>query len=127
LDIGGPDIAVTPKLVVAMSIILHELSTNAAKYGALSVENGRVRVSWSIVDGESPKVMLDWQESGGPLVAPPGRKGFGSRLIEGLLSGELGGSVRSDYDPLGLRCHIEASLDIDWATEPSPHSEELEA
>ena len=126
LDIGGPDTAVSPKLVVAMSMILHELSTNAAKYGALSVETGRVRVSWSIVYGESPKLLLDWEEIGGPSVIPPDRKGFGTRLIEGLLTGELGGSVHSDYDPSGLRCHIEASLDAEWSTEPGPKGESHE-
>ena len=107
-------------------MILHELSTNAAKYGALSVETGRVRVSWSIVYGESPKLLLDWEEIGGPSVIPPDRKGFGTRLIEGLLTGELGGSVHSDYDPSGLRCHIEASLDAEWSTEPGPKGESHE-
>ena len=116
-EISGPAVPASPKLVVALSLILHELSTNAAKYGALSADAGRVRVSWVIDEAEKPKLMLDWHESDGPDVEPPTRKGFGSRLIEGLLVGELGGQVRSDFHPSGLHCRIEALLDVDWSTQ----------
>ncbi len=123
IDILGPDTAVTPKLVVALSLILHELSTNAAKYGALSTEAGRIHISWSVEDMHPPKLFLNWIEVGGPVVVPPVRKGFGSRLIEGLLPGELGGSVDVTYEPEGLQCHIQASLDIDWASQPADYSD----
>lgn len=118
VEIGGQDTPVSPKLVLALSLILHELATNAAKYGALSTDAGRVSVSWSIEDSVSPKLLLDWKEAGGPLVTAPTRKGFGSRLIQSMLSGESG-SVRSDYHLEGLHCHIEASLEADWASESS--------
>lgn len=121
--IAGPDIPAPPKLVVALSLILHELCTNAAKYGALSADTGQVSVAWSIEEQEGPKLLIDWLERGGPVVDVPTRRGFGSRLIEGLLRGELGGSVHSKYDPSGLHCQIVASLEADWATEGSISSE----
>lgn len=117
LDVWGPDTSVSPKLVVALSLILHELSTNAAKYGALSTAAGRVRVSWSVEETDPPRLLMEWEESGGPIVNPPTRKGFGTRLIESLLSGELGGRAQSSYEPTGLRCRFIASLDSDWAME----------
>jgi two-component sensor histidine kinase len=86
---------------------LHELATNATKYGALSRAGGRVSVRWE-KDGD--KLRLNWEESGGPAVSPPAHKGFGSRLIERLLASELGGEVKLDYDPAGVRCAITAQL-----------------
>jgi two-component system, chemotaxis family, CheB/CheR fusion protein len=89
---------------------LHELATNAAKYGALSNETGRVRVVWETSrDGPAKSVRLSWQESGGPPVNPPQQKGFGSLLIERALQNELG-QARLDFHPDGLVCTIEISL-----------------
>lgn len=85
---------------------LHELATNALKYGALSNDAGRVELRWEPV-GED-RLRLSWRERGGPPVAPPGRKGFGSRLIERGLAHDLGGSVRIDYDPVGVVCVADA-------------------
>jgi len=105
----GPDFRLRPKSAVALSMALHELGTNALKYGALSAEGGRVDLHWTTEDG---RFRLRWQESGGPPVAPPARTGFGSRMIEHGLSAEFEGEVRIDYRPAGVVCTIDAPLDI---------------
>jgi len=107
LSISGDDLEISPRQTLALSMALHELATNATKYGALSRAGGRVSVRWE-KDGD--KLRLDWEESGGPAVSPPAHKGFGSRLIERLLASELGGEVKLDYDPAGVRCAITAQL-----------------
>lgn len=83
---------------------VHELATNAAKYGALSNDAGSIAVAWRI-DGE--RLRLRWEERDGPPVEPPLRKGFGSRLIERGLEYELDGTVRLDFAPAGVICEIE--------------------
>jgi PAS domain S-box-containing protein len=104
----GPEVRLPPSLVLALGLAFHELATNAAKYGALSREGGRVAVSWSWLPGGSDRQLrLCWLESGGPPVHPPQRKGFGSRLLERGLSHELEGAVRLDYRSAGLFCEIE--------------------
>jgi len=90
---------------------LHELATNAAKYGALSNATGQVRVAWDIPDGGPPKrLRLCWKESGGPPVTPPEQKGFGSFLIERALQKNQLGQARLDFEPGGLVCSIEIFL-----------------
>jgi two-component sensor histidine kinase len=90
---------------------LHELCTNALKYGALKSPGGRVRVSWStIVSSEGDRLAMRWEESGGPPVLPPTRKGFGSRLIERGLARELDGTVTLSYEPDGVVCAIDVPL-----------------
>jgi len=111
-EICGPDIQVPPKAVVAMALILHELATNAAKYGALSVTTGRVHVSWEGSDDEHFRFV--WKETDGPAVVPASRRGFGSRLIQSLAVGQLQGQVKMDYDFSGFRCEITAPLSSDW-------------
>jgi two-component sensor histidine kinase/PAS domain-containing protein len=101
------DIRLNPKAAVALGMAMHELATNAVKYGALSVPGGRVTVR-SRVDGRC--LIVDWVESGGPSVESPRRRGFGSRLLEQGLAGELAGDVRLDYLPAGLVCHMELPL-----------------
>jgi two-component sensor histidine kinase len=94
-------------------MIAHELAVNAAKYGALSIEDGRVEVTWAESRGEDDRRLLRfaWQEVGGPVLAgPPERRGFGSRLIESSAAADLGGTARLDFRPEGLRCLIEAPL-----------------
>jgi PAS domain S-box-containing protein len=105
----GDDFRIRPKSAVAVSIALHELGTNAVKYGALSSERGSVAVRWTINGG---RFRLTWEEIGGPPVHPPVRKGFGSRMIERALSVELQGSVKIDYRPSGVVCTIDAPLDV---------------
>jgi two-component sensor histidine kinase/PAS domain-containing protein len=107
LKISGPAIDVSPKHALALSLALHELATNASKYGALSSPEGRVSVQWDV---RGKTLRLDWEESGGPPVVPPVRKGFGSRLLEELLVHDLGGETRMNYLPPGLQCRISAQL-----------------
>jgi PAS domain S-box-containing protein len=107
VEISGPALDVSPKHALALSMALHELATNATKYGALSCAQGRVRVRWSVQDG---MLHLAWEETGGPAVAPGIKKGFGSRLLEQIVSRDLCGDAKLDYDVAGVRYGISASL-----------------
>ena len=113
----GNPIRVLPRTAVALAMMLHELATNAIKYGALSNATGCVQVTWRIIDegGLPPearlRLALRWQERGGPPVTPPVRQGFGSRLIERGLAGELGGEVRMRYEPAGVICDVDVPLE----------------
>jgi PAS domain S-box-containing protein len=110
-EIDGPDVKLHPKSTLAITMALHELATNAVKYGALSTRSGRASVGWSISgDPGEPHLNITWTESGGPLVKPPTRKGFGSRLIERGLAGELGGEAKIHYRETGVICSIRAPL-----------------
>ena len=91
----------------ALGLVFHELATNAAKYGGLSNADGRVDVTWTQADG---RLELTWRESGGPAVAAPTRRGFGSRLIEKSLEGQLAGHARLDFAPSGLVCTVAMPL-----------------
>lgn len=102
--VAGPAMAINSKATVALALTLHELATNAAKHGALSVAGGRLDVSWR--EGEGQSLELDWREDGGPLVSEPGRRGFGSRLLNTVVSGELGGQLDLRYEREGLRATI---------------------
>ncbi len=110
--LGGPDISLSPKTALAITLAMHELSTNAVKYGAWSNEEGHVTVEWSRAGDAAgePRLHIEWREQGGPPVKAPTRRGFGSRLIERGLSGELNGEVRLIFDPAGLRCTVDAPL-----------------
>lgn len=110
-DVQGPSMRIAPRAAVALAMALHELATNAAKYGALSTEAGRVSVTWSLSagDGQS-RLVLDWRERGGPPVTPPSRKGFGSRLLLQGLTADLGAAAQIGYEPGGLTCRIDAPL-----------------
>jgi PAS domain S-box-containing protein len=110
-SIAGPDIIVPPKYALALAMALHELCTNAVKYGALSNAEGRVEVTWTIAEAkDGQELHLRWQERDGPPVMPPMRRGFGSRLIEQGLAHDLAGEVETDYAVTGLVCVIKASL-----------------
>lgn len=102
VSIEGPATPLAPNAAVALAMILHELATNASKYGALSTEAGRIQVSWTMES--RTRLRLIWRERGGPPVKPPSRRGFGSRLITSSLRGDLSGASEFDYAPEGLTC-----------------------
>jgi len=105
--ISGPDAFLAARPAIALSLGLHELATNAIKYGALSVQEGRVSIGWSIEDGQ---LTLNWTESAGPPVRPPAARGFGTRLLERSLPSELGGTVAIDYPEAGVCCQMRTPL-----------------
>ena len=107
--LDGPDLDLSPQAALSLSLLLHELATNAMKYGALSAASGTVRITWRTEDGQAPDLVLDWTESGGPAVtAPSGRGGFGSKLIRMGLVGTRAANLR--YDPVGLQAEFRAPL-----------------
>jgi PAS domain S-box-containing protein len=109
-SVGGPDVRLTPRLALAFVLALHELATNAVKYGALSAEKGRVILNWDIHDGDADSLWMRWEEIGGPPVAEPTRKGFGSRMIERALATELGGTAEIEYRAKGVVFTVQAPL-----------------
>ena len=111
LQVGGPDILVPSQTVVSLSMALHELTTNAIKYGALSNEDGRVTVSWGMVPQTAqPEFWLRWQETGGPAVTPPQSRGFGTRMIERILAANTNGSASLDFNPEGVCFKMSAPI-----------------
>ncbi|WP_052003577.1 HWE histidine kinase domain-containing protein [Microvirga sp. BSC39] len=111
IRLEGPDLRVNPSMALSLSMAMHELCTNAAKYGALGASEGQVRVSWSPQETASgPRLAMRWEEHGGPPVSPPSRKGFGSRLIQDGLAREPNGEVRLVYRPEGVVCTIDVPL-----------------
>jgi two-component sensor histidine kinase len=111
IRIDGPDVRLSPRAALALAMGLQELSTNAVKYGALSNEAGRVEISWTLDrQAAPPRIRLRWQESDGPPVRRPNRRGFGSRLIERSLSQDLQGRARIEFAPGGVVCEVDASL-----------------
>jgi PAS domain S-box-containing protein len=109
LTIDGPPVWLAPGGALTMALIFHELATNALKYGALSNSRGKVILAWTY-DAASRDLALTWTETGGPPVTAPTRRGFGSRLIERSLRGELKGAATMDYRPEGLVCTMRATL-----------------
>jgi light-regulated signal transduction histidine kinase (bacteriophytochrome) len=103
-QIVGPDLVLTSKSALALSLAIHELATNAAKYGALSRAGGHVDIRWAL--NEAGGIDLSWTESGGPPVKPPARRGFGSTLIEQALAMETDGLATLDYRPDGVVCRV---------------------
>jgi PAS domain S-box-containing protein len=106
----GAEVWLPPGGALALAMVFHELATNAVKYGALSVGEGRVALSWTY-DASSGALDLTWVEMGGPPVRPPGRKGFGSRLIERGFRGELRGAATMRYPPTGVVCEMRANVE----------------
>ena len=117
---SGPKVMLTARQSLSLSLALHELATNAAKYGALSNDDGRVAIVWSVDTQAGTRCLrLQWREIGGPPVVVPTRKGFGSRLIQQSLSAEFGGNIVLDYQASGLVCSIDAPITFDegeWPT-----------
>ena len=107
LVLDGPDLLLPPKVAVSLAMAVHELATNATKYGSLSEDGGKVTISWATEGG---RLKVEWKESGGPPVTEPASRGFGTRMIERGLAAELGGKVRILYEPDGVRCVVDAPI-----------------
>ncbi len=111
IAITGPDFELSSRQALSLALALHELATNAAKYGALSVPTGTIDIAWNVVDvaGEE-HLRFEWRERGGPLVSRPAKQGFGSRLIDRTLNADFGSSVSMSFEPTGLVCSFEAKI-----------------
>jgi PAS domain S-box-containing protein len=111
--ISGPDVTLTPTTTQAVAMALHELVTNAVKYGALSSPNGHVSVNWDRHqhEGATPRVEIEWRETGGPPVVSSPKLGYGTNLIRELIPHELGGTVDLAFAPDGVRCKIDVPIE----------------
>jgi len=109
IEISGPELDLKPNVVHSLTLALHELATNAAKYGALSMPDGRVSIAWELCGptGEQQRFHMSWRESNGPPVSPPARKGFGHIVISEMVASSLRGEVHLDYAPEGLSWSID--------------------
>ena len=108
-EIEGPGVAVGPEAATNVALVVHELATNAAKYGALSVPGGRVRISWVVAKG---RLVLSWEEKDGPVITgPPEREGFGSVLVRKSVSGNLRGDLTFHWNPAGLVVLVSADTE----------------
>ena len=109
VEVAGPALHLTASATEAIGLALHELATNSAKYGALSVPNGRLKVSWSLEPpvGQPAYVVLEWSEMEGPPVQPPSKKGFGSLIIERMVGAAVNGKVRLEFTPTGFYWRLE--------------------
>jgi two-component sensor histidine kinase len=111
-DVDGPDLTLCPETGQRLSMVLHELTTNAAKHGALSTQNGRVSVRWSRVRNGSAvsRLRIQWRETDGPVVRQPQASSYGTEVIRNLIPYELDGTVDLAFEPEGLRCDIDIPL-----------------
>ncbi|HET6633380.1 MAG TPA: PAS domain S-box protein [Rhodanobacteraceae bacterium] len=112
-ELDGPNVRLHPRMVLALGMVFHELTTNAAKYGALSRRGGRVKVSWSVAEaaGEGARLRLLWHETGGPPVRAPKRRGLGSRLLLDAVIAGFDGEASMDFHADGLRYSLDVPLD----------------
>jgi PAS domain S-box-containing protein len=116
LHVSGPDVRLSPRMALALAMALQELATNAVKYGALSNDTGEIRILWMLDHTKAPPCLyLRWEESGGPPVQAPKRRGFGTRLIERSLALDLEGDARIEFAPTGVVCTVDAPLMTDAA------------
>ncbi|KFB09662.1 PAS domain-containing protein [Nitratireductor basaltis] len=107
----GSWVVLNPKTAIALALVLHEITTNAAKYGALSTAEGCVRIEWK-VDLKSGQLVITWQEESGPVVKQPDYKGFGSRMIHRVVEGELDGEFQAQFDSGGYSCRIAIPYEV---------------
>ena len=118
VKVNGVTLVLPAEKAQIVALAIHELATNAAKYGALSCASGRVEISWHIGDG---RFTLEWRETGGPRVEPPSRQGFGSKIINASIKQQIGGDVSFEWNPGGLHCRLSIPLwvsnDNDLATQ----------
>ncbi|MDE2405796.1 MAG: sensor histidine kinase, partial [Sphingomonadales bacterium] len=104
ITMSGPEIQLAPNDALSLGLAIHELATNATKYGALSVPTGRITVGWELVAADLARVT--WLERGGPAVPQERRRGFGTDLIERIVAQELGGGVELRFEPEGVCCTL---------------------
>ncbi len=111
ITLSGPPVELPTQLAVTLGMALHELTTNAAKFGALSVHDGRVNITWSVtIEAERRRLDIDWVENGGPAVSAPARQGFGARLITFVLPSQIRAETRIAYAPQGVQVHCTVPL-----------------
>jgi PAS domain S-box-containing protein len=114
ITLTGPEVALSAQLAVSLGMALHELTTNAAKYGSLSVYGGKIDVTWSLTIESTRRILtFDWVESGGPPVAVPQRQGFGSRLLDFVLPGQIQAKASIEWHVDGLRVHCLVPLALE--------------
>tara|TARA_R110000782_G_scaffold178958_1_gene269783 strand:- start:720 stop:1745 length:1026 start_codon:yes stop_codon:yes gene_type:complete len=111
ITLDGPHVTVTAKQAQALSMALHELATNASKYGALSNDTGTIHINWAFDPAGSRHFDLTWRESGGPEVQKPSRKGFGTTMLTRILAQEINGDISLEYNADGLVCTMEGWLE----------------
>jgi PAS domain S-box-containing protein len=109
--VDGAPLRLKPQAAVSFAMAFHELGTNAAKYGALASDGGRVALSWSVARQSEPHLMMQWKEQDGPPVKEPERNGFGTRMIKRVVGSDIRGEVVMKFERDGLRCSIKAPLD----------------
>lgn len=120
LELEGPDIFLTPEAAQSVSLALHELATNAAKYGALSVPTGSVTMAWALeTSGAKQRLHLGWRERGGPRVSPPSHSGFGSSVTNSFIAQSLNGKVAIDFAPEGFSWNLDISSSYIVSEPPS--------
>jgi two-component sensor histidine kinase len=114
IRLNGPAVDLPSQIAVPVSMAIHELTTNAAKFGALAVEDGRVEIDWSVINLDSgPGLLCDWKEFDGPTVSPPVREGFGTMLLERVLAQQIKAEVNAAYDPEGFRLRMIVPLQVE--------------
>jgi len=118
-EIGGPRVTLKAEGAQAVSMVLHELTTNAAKHGALSTPGGRLLLRWRwLANGSRGRLAIEWQESGGPPVLEPSQLGYGTSIVRELIPFELGGTVDLTFASDGLQCRLE--IPADWLSSDAP-------
>jgi two-component sensor histidine kinase len=111
ITLNGPEVFLSSQLAVSLGMAVHELTTNAARFGALSVVGGKVDVTWRMtIEATCRTLDFDWVESGGPVVSPPERQGFGARLLEFVLPGQIQAKATIDYRPDGVHVHCAVPM-----------------
>jgi two-component sensor histidine kinase len=119
VEIDGPSVTLKAEVAQAMAMVLHELTTNAAKYGAFSNRNGRVSLRWRrLRNGSGNRLAIDWQEIGGPPVRAPSQTSYGTQIVRELIPFELGGTVELAFASDGVRCRME--IPAEWTEEATP-------
>jgi two-component sensor histidine kinase len=111
ITVAGPDLRVSPRQALSLTLAINELATNSLKYGSLSSSQGGVDISWAAAADEVPTFSFLWREHGGPSVVEPTREGFGTRVIKHLMAADFGGTVRLSYEPKGVICELKSPLE----------------